>query len=368
MQLKKTVSSIVLVDKNMRIIPEVLDFINYLIQNGSSVNTIESYLRDLKVFYEWMSETGYQFFEVKTRDIRDFVRFIDGRHRSGKVSASTLSGYLSTVNSFYRHHATMGGWVIENPIAKTFDRDNPQANQGFLRHVISPLNKNGIHYLKRKKKKSSIDIKWIRYQEALQFYKAIGEIWSTNEDLMIRNKLIFKLLYESGFRISEVLHLRMDDFDYPDGVRKTGNLYLVERDEPNPDRQLKTGERIVPVSSELLAEIDNYIMYHRPEKEGVRHIFVTHHAKTKGEPVSRTSVEDFFREVSEYSGIKCTPHALRHTHASNLKEMGLDLTVISERLGHSIVTASKYGKMSLDTQIMAFERYLETKGEMDRLE
>ena len=62
----------------------------------------------------------------------------------------------------------------------------------------------------------------------------------------LRNELIFKLLYETGMRIGELLHLRFSDYDLPEPFQKVGNIYLVDRGNlDDEDRQLKTGERII---------------------------------------------------------------------------------------------------------------------------
>ncbi len=176
---------------------------------------------------------------------------------------------------------------------------------------------------------------------------------------------MFRLLYETGFRVSELLHLRINDFDYPEPTEKTGNIYLVERTNEPLDRQLKTGERTTPVSSLLLQTLDDYILYHRPYKDNVEYIFVSHSKSNAGEPIGRSTVEEMLNNVQLESGLKhfrLTPHSLRHTHASELQDIGVDVNVIRERMGHaSIATTAKYAKPSVKTLAMAHERYLDSK-------
>src|SRR5690606_19262365 len=121
----------------------------------------------------------------------------------------------------------------------------------------------------------------------------------------------------------------------------------------------------IPVSSKLLQEIDDYILYHRPEKEGVEYIFVSHSKANIGESIGRTTVEDMFNDIEDTCGfkyIRLTPHTMRHTHASELQDLAVDVNIIKERLGHrSIETTAKYAKPSIETQIKAYERYLESK-------
>ncbi|WP_342527388.1 phage integrase N-terminal SAM-like domain-containing protein [Chryseomicrobium sp. FSL W7-1435] len=118
MKVEKTISSYVLVDSNMRIFPEVLDFTAAMEIKGFSPNTIKSYLEDLRVFYIWLERENLKFYEVRPAFLTNFVEFIDGRHNSGRVSPATLNRYLATLSSFYRHYEAIGGFVGESPMVK----------------------------------------------------------------------------------------------------------------------------------------------------------------------------------------------------------------------------------------------------------
>lgn len=363
MKIEKTLTSIVLVDTNMRIIPEVLDFTNYLNGKEYSPNTIRSYVRDLKVFYEWMEIEGLEVYEVKPRHIPSFIAYIDSKSAKRRVSSATLNRYLATLSSFYQYFEVIGGFSIDATYKK---RKNffSNVNRGYLRHVVKDWNSSVYSFFSRKKHKK-VDKKRLFQHEAKKFYDIIGELYSDNESLKVRNQLIFKVLYETGMRIGELLHLRISDYDLPDPFSKTGNIYLVyrEEDEGDPDRRLKTGERVIAVSNKLLKEIDDYVMYHRPMKEGVEYIFVTHSSgESQGKPPSRISMEKWFRKVymsSELDRKKVTPHALRHTHVTNLIEAGIDISVVKVRVGHaSINTTNEYTHISPETLAASYERFL----------
>ncbi|MED1217346.1 tyrosine-type recombinase/integrase [Bacillus paranthracis] len=363
MKVEKTLSSYVLVDSNMRIISEVLDFTNTLESKGLSPNTVKSYLDDLKIFYLWLEREGLKFYEVKPSSITSFIEYIDSRKPSGRVAPATLNRYLATLSSFFRHFEAIGGFVEESPLVKVRGYA-PHQNRGYLRHVTKNWDKGLQSYFRRKLKKKS-DRKRLYSNTVQKYYQAIDRLWGENESLMFRNKLMFRVLYETGFRVSEVLHLRISDYDYPDPTEKTGNIYLIERDNEPEDRQLKTGERTIPVSWKLLQALEDYVLFHRPQKDDIDYIFVSHSKSNLGEPIGTTSVEKMLNDVQVESGIdyfRLTPHSLRHTHASELQDIGVDVNVIRERLGHqSIATTAKYAKPSVKTLAMAHERYLESK-------
>jgi integrase/recombinase XerD len=363
MRVEKTLSSFVLVDKKMRIIPEVLDFTNTLENKGMSPNTVKSYLDDLKIFYQWLEQVELKFYEMKPSFITDFIEYIDSRRAVGRVSPSTLNRYLATLSSFYRHFEAIGGFVEESPLVK-IKGSAPTQNRGYLRHVTKNWNR-GLHNYFRRKQKRKHDDKRLNQGMVQKYYKVFDRLWGKNKSLLFRNKLMFRLLYETGFRVSELLHLRISDFDYPDPIEKTGNIYLIERANEPLNRQLKTGERTTPVSVSLLQALDDYVLYHRPNKGNIEYIFVSHAKSNLGEPIGKKTVEEILKEVNTESGIKhfrLTPHSLRHTHASELQDIGMDINIIKERLGHgSITTTEKYAKPSLKTLVIAYERYLDSK-------
>lgn len=227
LRIEKTLTSLVLVDSNMRIVPEVLHFTNMLEQKGLSPNTIRSYLNDLKMFYLWLNQENLEFYEVKPKHIPSFIEFIDNKNVRGRVSPSTLSRYLATLGSFYRHFEAIGGYVEESPLVKVRGY-RPLQSKGFLRHVTKNWDTSLQSYFKRKSKRK-IDRKRLYPDDLMKCFEAIDLLWSEDQSLKFRNRLIFKLLYETGYRVSELLHLRIDDFDYPDPTEQTGNLYLIER-------------------------------------------------------------------------------------------------------------------------------------------
>lgn len=297
MKVEKTVSSFVLVNSDMVIIPETLDFTNTLEKKGLSPNTVKSYLEDLKVFYLWLEQERLKFYEVKPSDIPNFIEFIDNRKASGKVSPATLNRYLATISSFFRHFEAIGGFIEESPLVKVKGY-YPKEHKGYLKHVTRNWDKNLNNYFRRKVRKKA-DRKLLKQETLRVYYNKISELWEYNESLIYRNRLIFRLLYETGYRVSELLHLKINDVDYPDPSSVTGNIYLIDRDEPSIDRQLKTGERTTPVSNSLLQSIDDYILFHRPQVDDIDYIFVSHSTANYGQPLTRVAIECIFNEIAK---------------------------------------------------------------------
>lgn len=104
------------------------------------------------------------------------------------------------------------------------------------------------------------------------------------------------------FRVSELLHLRINDVDYPDPIDKTGNIYLIERANESLDRLLKQVRELYPYQ-EICYKQWMIILYHRPQKAAVDYIFVSHSKGNTSEPISRKCVETMFTAIERESRI-----------------------------------------------------------------
>ena len=87
----------------------------------------------------------------------------------------------------------------------------------------------------------------------------------------------------------------------------------------------------------------------RPSGEG--HIF-----RFRGTPVG--NFKKAFRTAVRRAGIAhCTPHAMRHTFATNLSMSGVDLPAIKKLMGHAdIATTMRYAHPTPDHERQAVER------------
>ena len=110
-------------------------------------------------------------------------------------------------------------------------------------------------------------------------------------------------------------------------------------------------ERLVPISSTALREIDNYWPWReelkiKPGEED--YLFLNR----RGAHLTRTMILIMLKQQAEEAGIQKTisPHTLRHSFATALLEGGADLRVIQALLGHeSIATTEIYTHISSQT-------------------
>jgi integrase/recombinase XerC len=151
-----------------------------------------------------------------------------------------------------------------------------------------------------------------------------------------RDLALFELLYGCGLRISELVGLNLEDFDFSERwirVRGKGRK-----------------ERLVPYASKAAAALAKYVSA-RAGKPRERAVFLNHRGERLSDRGARDIVKFYARMISGDGSIH--PHSLRHAYATHLLSDGADLRAIQELLGHArLATTQKYTQVSL-TDLMA---------------
>ena len=131
-----------------------------------------------------------------------------------------------------------------------------------------------------------------------------------------RNRLMLRIAYGCGLRVSELTHVRVADID---GSR---NVLWVRHGKGNKDRG-------VPLPATLLDELRSYWREHRPPNG----LF----AGPTGRPLDVSNVQRAFQKARRAAGLRqpATCHTLRHCYATHLLEAGTDLPTLQRLLGHS---------------------------------
>lgn len=139
---------------------------------------------------------------------------------------------------------------------------------------------------------------------------------------LLKHQVLFAIIYDGGLRISEVTNLKITDVDMD---RKMVHI-----------RESKCKkDRYVPISELTLRGIRKYIDASSPKEW----LF---NGKVRGNQLSVEGVRHAFRSAIKKAGInkEACVHTLRHSYATHLLEMGLDLLSISKQLGHQDITTT----------------------------
>ena len=149
------------------------------------------------------------------------------------------------------------------------------------------------------------------------------------------DKLVLRILYETGMRRSELASLTMDNIDLTALTIKV--------------RGKRNKERIIPIENELAQNISRYFALRNKREEELR-MQNEHYSPTprllingKGRPVSEGMI---YLIVERYmSGIsnaeRTSPHVFRHTFATHMLNEGANIDAIKELLGHSDLVATE---------------------------
>jgi integrase/recombinase XerD len=157
--------------------------------------------------------------------------------------------------------------------------------------------------------------------------------------------LFFRLLLETGLRVSEGLSLYIEDFDlsldneHLTVVGKGGKRRTVLLDDPRLVLQLRTYLKRMGYKHGPLF---------RAEKNG------------RGGPLRYQSMQERWDRYCSQAGIACTLHQLRHSHATELINGRVSLQTIRKRLGHkNLQTTLRYAEqndVTADAEVRAWRR------------
>ena len=174
----------------------------------------------------------------------------------------------------------------------------------------------------------------LSFEEAQQLlYTSFNHSWRYEFERSRNHALIATMLF-GGFRASEVLSLQMVDVNLPAGS------ILVREGKGGKDRY-------VPVHHKLSYILRRYLDDRRLAGRSSPYLFVS---ALRDEPISYKALGKMCRRLAKASGVRFTPHALRHTFGSVAVEQGMGLAQLREVMGHADISSTMiYVKMSPKT-------------------
>ena len=139
---------------------------------------------------------------------------------------------------------------------------------------------------------------------------------------MLKHRILLCLIYSAGLRQREVRSLLQSDIDF-------------DRMQIHIRRTKYDKERYVPLSTLMAKGLKKYYQAYTPK----RYVF---NGKDTNSPLSPRGVQWAMKEALKASGIKkdvCV-HSLRHSYATHLLELGMDIDTLKTLLGHAHLTTT----------------------------
>jgi integrase/recombinase XerD len=137
----------------------------------------------------------------------------------------------------------------------------------------------------------------------------------------LRDRLILRMLYRCGLRVSELTNLKIEDIDFGDAS------LIVRGGKGNKDR-------LIPVDHQTLDMVEFFI-------EGATSGFLI--LSERNEKLSTRQVERLVEMYGKEAGLEQSvhPHMLRHSFAVHCLKSGMNLRTVQKMLGHSSLTTTQ---------------------------
>jgi integrase len=323
----------------------VTHFVTQKLRMSKAATTIEQYLKDIKHLMLWEKINGRDLLEEiyngklpSSNDINDLKEHCSYHAKAFKEKPATKVVDMEKFHlSKPQDKPTIGKMQYVSRVAHIAEflhfigqervKHKPSAVELFDElDTMKKKLKSGMP--KGKLNKVSLDKSGIT-DDAFEDFVEVAKPNSKynpfkNPVIKLRNYLIVQTLYETGFRCSELLALRIGDIG-TDTDNPT--LSVVRRHDSKEDPRLKeptakTLARSVSISIELRDLLNNYIKSHRTQTKMAKthpFIFVSHKNKEgsyeSGQPIIQQTVNDLFNRIKSVNpelfwGI--TPHSYRH--------------------------------------------------------
>ncbi len=246
----------------------------------------------------------------------DVNKIISEHGKLRGLSERTIQTYVGVVNKFLRTYQLASHQVSQNDIRKYLLMKLENGAPGNTINVYL----NGLKFFFEVclRRKLTVNIRYSKVAKQLPEFLTQEEIlhfFSCIENK--KHKLMVTLMYSAGLRVSELLNLKVQNFQFRQ------NHGWVRQGKGNKDRPFIIAEK-------LKSELFGWICENRLEKED--YLFVN----LQKQRMSAQSVRKIIKKALKLSGIdkNVHPHTLRHSFATHFIENGNAVADLQPLLGH----------------------------------
>jgi site-specific recombinase XerD len=287
---------------------------------GMSPHTIASYRDSLVLLLRFVADEQKRcvsLLDFKDLDAKQILSFLAYLERERHNGATTRNVRLSAIHAFFRYVAAR----------------HPDRLEYCQRIIAIPF--------KRARQRT---VEYLEYEEIQQVLSAVDQATCEGR----RDYALLAILFNTGARVQEILDLRGCD------------LQLTK---PYQVRLLGKGrkERFCPLWPQTARLLRDFCKERELDLHSQSPVFLNH----RGEPLTRFGVRYLLRkyldrakeQVPGLASKRLHPHSLRHSTAVALLKAGVDLSTISQWLGHaSPSTTNKYATLDLEMKRKALAK------------
>ena len=258
-------------------------------EKNASVNTLSSYLRDVRQFLAYLSSVQIAPEKAGSPVFEQYLKHLAAHGKS----QATITRSIASLKSFYAYL-----------LAKRKVSYNPAKS-------ISPV-------------KTQRKLPQILTAKEVDLFLEQPECCDAK---VYRDKAMLELLYATGIRVSELIDLDMGNLNLAASIIRC---------------ESKGKERMIPLYPSAVRALAAYVELVRPqmvEQVNEPALFVN----VNGRRMTRQGFWKIIKYYQEKAGIKkeITPHTLRHSFAAHLLENGADINSLQELMGHCDISSTQ---------------------------
>ncbi|GEP18670.1 site-specific tyrosine recombinase XerD [Pediococcus argentinicus] len=262
-----------------------------VVEKGLSQNTVVSYRQELRRFITFLSKENIK--DIKNVDRYVILNFLDELDRAG-ISRNSIIHAISSLRKFFLYLLQIN-MITDNPMNNIVPPKKAQ-------HLPSILTTDEVERLLATP--------------------------NTATNLGVRDRAILEVMYATGLRVSELIHLNLNELHLEMGLIETVG---------KGDKQ-----RVIPIGDVAIKWLNEYLQGPRGallKNQNYDIVFLNQH----GRPMTRQGIWKNLKQLVLKAGItkNITPHTLRHSFATHLLENGADLRIVQELLGHADISTTQ---------------------------
>lgn len=309
--------------------PVATVFLNDLELQGLSFNTILAYGRSVECLIELQGSLAA--LQLTTSCVHAFVRHLfqtPSRHpgaNGSMLSRATVRQRVVGLRAFAGYLVDIGR-LKRNPVPRG------RIHRSVTGEVI-PV-RRGLVPMRKDYPRLPSDEEWTRLLTAFQQRSA-------------RDRLMFMLAYDGALRRTELVSLRLNDFDF-------SARHLIIR----PEHSKGGCGRSVVYSAATSAVLGIYLQKRRKLTPTSPHLFLSESPRNKGKPVGPYTWALLAASIGRQANVtNFSTHTLRHLRLTDLARAGMDIKEIAQFAGHrSLDSTLLYIHLSGRDLAHAFQR------------
>src|SRR5262245_4485203 len=282
------------------------------VEVGMARNTVLAYGSDLRQFFDWFGKHGPA--SLSAIDLKTLTKYLEPLH-ARDLSSPTVARHLVAIKMFFRYLLLEG--VLRESVADLLS--SPKLWQ-HLPHVLSPDMVNRL---------------LAAPQQADRF--------------VLRDRALLALLYATGCRASEVVHLKQRDVHLDEAYCRCvgkGNK-----------------ERLVSLNPVACKALEAYLTHERPllaARSETEELLISKSGRALTRILVWALVKKYARRIG--ASDKVSPHTLRHSFATHMLAGGAEIRALQELLGHASIATTQIYTHVEHTRLKAVHRRCHPRG------